>query len=487
MTHRMEACTALPLPEEQLHDLVEKAKDFALVQGNLMRQRNSIDRDAIHFVPFTLLPTPFPRQELVRALNLQPLLQDLMFKLSHDDEFLRETFKNTVKADEYTKKMFNIYEAIMKQGGPTQDVEIGIYRSDYFYCCASQALKQVEINTVAASFGALTSGIVPQHKYVLQEAGLGHLAEHVPENHSKEGLAWVLCEGWRIYGKLEAAILFVVEDVTFNIGDQKAQELEVKRQCPGVGVLRRTISEIARKGFLNQDKCLMLDNREVAVIYWRCGYIGEHFKGERDWDARLMLERSRAVKCPSINGQLAGFKKVQQVVANPGVLERYIQDRNLLEAVRSAFTGLYSMDNDECGDKAAEMAMKNPEKFVLKPQKQGGGNNVYGEDIRPFLAKMKNPEERSGYILMDLMEPPTSSNYIIRPGKKTEISTCISELGIFGIFVGDKNGLRVNSQVGQMLRTKMSHSNEGGVAAGFGSLDSPLLVDTLPTSKSSKS
>jgi len=62
-----------------------------------------------------------------------------------------------------------------------------------------------------------------------------------------------------------------VEDVTFNIGDQKAQELEVKRQCPGVGVLRRTISEIARKGFLNQDKCLMLDNREVAVIYWRCG------------------------------------------------------------------------------------------------------------------------------------------------------------------------------------------------------------------------
>ena len=44
------------------------------------------------------------------------------------------------------------------------------------------------------------------------------------------------------------------------------------------------------------------------------------------------------------------------------------------------------------------MAKKNPENFVLKPQKEGGGNNVYGADIRPFLAKMKNPEERSGYL-----------------------------------------------------------------------------------------
>ena len=24
-------------------------------------------------------------------------------------------------------------------------------------------------------------------------------------------------------------------------------------------------------------------------------------------------------------------------------------------------------------------------RYVLKPQREGGGNNVYGEDIRPFL------------------------------------------------------------------------------------------------------
>lgn len=34
-----------------------------------------------------------------------------------------------------------------------------------------------------------------------------------------------------------------------------------------------------------------------------------------------------------------------------------------------------------------------------------------------------------------------------------------------------------NTQVGHMLRTKISSADEGGVAAGFGALDSVYLVD----------
>ncbi len=34
------------------------------------------------------------------------------------------------------------------------------------------------------------------------------------------------------------------------------------------------------------------------------------------------------------------------------------------------------------GDAAFDMAMKEPARFVVKPQREGGGNNVYGEDIR---------------------------------------------------------------------------------------------------------
>lgn len=35
----------------------------------------------------------------------------------------------------------------------------------------------------------------------------------------------------------------------------------------------------------------------------------------------------------------------------------------------------------------------------------------------------------------------------------------------------------VNEEVGHLVRTKTSSSNEGGVAAGFAVLDSPLLSD----------
>ena len=91
----------------------------------------------------------------------------------------------------------------------------------------------------------------------------------------------------------------------------------------------------------------------------------------------------------------------------------------------------------EKGDKAYEMAMKNPSRFVVKPQREGGGNNVYGEDIVPFLEKIKDSSERDAYILMDRIFPPKTINYMVRPGwkepKKTEV---ISELGIFGYIIG---------------------------------------------------
>ncbi len=53
--------------------------------------------------------------------------------------------------------------------------------------------------------------------------------------------------------------------------------------------------------------------------------------------------------------------------------------------MKEIFTGLYSLDADENGDDAVKMALENPEKYVLKPQREGGGNNVYGSDIPRVL------------------------------------------------------------------------------------------------------
>ena len=44
-------------------------------------------------------------------------------------------------------------------------------------------------------------------------------------------------------------------------------------------------------------------------------------------------------------------------------------------------------------------------------------------------------------------------------------------------FIRDGEKILHNKQVGHMLRTKLSHVDEGGVAAGLGALDSVYLVD----------
>jgi glutathione synthase len=85
------------------------------------------------------------------------------------------------------------------------------------------------------------------------------------------------------------------------------------------------------------------DDYEVAVIYFRAGYEPGHYMSEKEWDARLMMERSTAIKCPSIYYHLAGTKKVQQSLAKPGVLEKFLTT-DQTAAVKEIFTGLYSLD-----------------------------------------------------------------------------------------------------------------------------------------------
>ena len=91
---------------------------------------------------------------------------------------------------------------------------------------------------------------------------------------------------------------------------------------------------------------------------------------------------------------------------------------------------------DETGDKSVADAIANPCKYVLKPQREGGGNNVYGEDIKEFLEKLGDSDERNAYILMERIAPPSTKNYMVRPGQPPKLVDCISELGIFGYVIG---------------------------------------------------
>lgn len=180
------------------------------------------------------------------------------------------------------------------------------------------------------------------------------------------------------------------------------------------------------------------DGKIISVVYYRAGYEPGHYHGTAEWDARWLVERSAAIKCPSIHYHLAGTKKVQQALARHGVLSRFIADESQVRAISEIFTGLFSLDDSEAeGAEAVRLALANPSKYVLKPQREGGGNNVYDTDIPAALANMSSLE-RSAWILMERIFPPISRGYMVRPDGpvRPEIVELISELGIFGVIIG---------------------------------------------------
>ena len=88
---------------------------------------------------------------------------------------------------------------------------------------------------------------------------------------------------------------------------------------------RATLAEVQREGVLDSEtKALRLGRDEVSLAYFRAGYTPHDYPGEAEWEARLLIERSFALKCPSIGQHLAGTKKVQQVLAAPAMLARFV-------------------------------------------------------------------------------------------------------------------------------------------------------------------
>lgn len=219
-----------------------------------------------------------------------------------------------------------------------------------------------------------------------------------------------------------------------------------------------------------------MEGQEVAVVYYREGYMPENYN-KQNWEARLLIERSKAVKCPDIATQLVGTKKVQQELSQPGVVERLLPSQaEAVARIRATFTGLYSLDMDEEGAKVVAMAIADPERYVLKPQREGGGNNLYGEELKQLLEKIKDSPERASYILMDKITPQTSMNYLLRAHSPLKISECVSELGVFGVYVRQGKDIVVNKHVGHLLRTKAIEHADGGVAAGVAVLDTPYVI-----------
>ncbi|XP_038067931.1 glutathione synthetase-like [Patiria miniata] len=477
-----DSCVPLPLDPEVLNDLQASSKDWALTHGLVvmyMAPDQICCPDRITYVPHTLLPSPVPRRLFERMVSLQPHINLLMHRVAEDREFMTSALKSTIKVDDFTAKLFEIYEE-MHQAGYTKPVKLTLLRSDYMIDTTSpqHAMKQIEINTMASSFGGLSANLTHLHKYTLGlHSSEDNFEVNIPENKSVEALAEGMVKAWQLYGRREAVVCYMVCCPEQNIFDQRLLEFMMKKKDSGIRVIRRSLTDVGKRGRLSEDRRLFVDGSEVAVVYYRVGYVPSHFCcGEKAWDAKLLAEKSLAVTCPSIDWHLAGTKKIQQELSRPGVLEKFLDNPEIIDDIRATFAGQYHLELNEEGDAAAAMGIQNPEGYVLKPQREGGGNNFYGEELSQKLRELEGKEERAAYILMERVQPQVVSNYEVRGNQPVEMKDMVSELGIFGIFVSKGSDTVLNTSAGQLLRTKNIKTDEGGLMTGSSCMDSPYLV-----------
>ncbi|KAF3784108.1 Glutathione synthetase [Nymphaea thermarum] len=466
------------MPAELLQELVYEALVWSSLHGLIVGHK-SIEKSGtvpgvglVH-APFALLPTSFPHDYWRQACDLAPIFSELVDRVSLDGTFLQESLSRTKKVDAFTSRLLDIHSKML-ESNKKEEIRLGLHRSDYMLDAETNELLQVELNTISSSFAGLSCLVSQLHRYLLNHQGkqLGLDSRRVPGNTAVNRFADALAQAWTEYNDSSAVIMVVVQTEERNMYDQHWLCTVLKEEYPYDSQILLK-SYIDAEGELLPDGSLQVDHQRIAVVYFRAGYSPNDYPSESEWRARLLIEQSRAIKCPSISYHLVGTKKIQQELAKPNVLERFLDNKDDLLKLRKCFAGLWSLDDQN----VVEDAIARPELYVLKPQREGGGNNIYGDAVREKLVELQKGgnEGPAAYILMQRIFPRSFMSFLVRDGVCHQ-APAVSELGIFGAYLRKGEKVILNDHCGYLMRTKVSSSDEGGVAAGFAVLDSIYLT-----------
>ncbi|XDT08788.1 Eukaryotic glutathione synthase, ATP binding domain [Nakaseomyces glabratus] len=432
--------------EELEKQILPETYQWALSNGLLMYPPD-FQLTQAQIAPFTLYPTPIARKNFEEAIEVQQSFNELYAEISRDqgEHWLSQETEKLAHSDEgFTGKLWDLYKSVRNEG-IAQKLRLGIFRSDYLIDKNIDQIKQVEFNTVSVSFVGFSTRVGEVHKYLNDSGAYGkssYADKDIPVPTSVQEMTKSFADAFQKYDALndeKKIILMVVQRGERNVFDQRIIEYSLQKDY-GIRVIRMTFDDIKdRLTSDNTDKNRLFFKEtgdEIAIVYYRTGYTTTDYQNEQDWEARKFLEKSYAIKAPDLLTQLS--------------------------------------DDSELGNIGKKLAFDEPHRFVLKPQREGGGNNVYKEDIPSFLSTI-GESKWDAYILMEIIDPlPYENNVIIR-GNEIFKESIISELGIYGSILFDDEKIHFNRNSGWLLRSKFTTSNEGGVAAGFGCLDSVVM------------
>ena len=498
--------------------LLAEISDWQINHGSLLKQLPAERHDPlVQAVPIgvSLYPSPFPRHLHDEALKLQKPFNRLYCSVAGDEEWLSECVKDLLPVDRLVEALWNIHLTV-KQQGFVQDVSLGIFRSDYMLAQDSTeaealSLKQVEFNTFSVAGGVHSHKAAQLHRHLAltgayeacpPKSSYSLDPSSLPVNKTIELLSSGLAAAHQAYGpsisENETAVLFIVDPYNVNIADERPLEYSLSQRDPAILAYRvEWGSPFLSQTQLTPTRELLFyphcssNTRpvEVSIAYLRSGLDPGQYDSV-GYQCRLDIERSRAIKCPNILGHIAGSKKVQQCLTDPVAMARFFEpvsreDTDYRDHIVSAFVPMYPLDESDAGKQGRKLALdpRTAVNYVLKPSREGGGHNVYGQDIPQYLKRVEKRSWQS-YILMEKIRHPPARAELMSPRGMYD-GPVISELGVIGVCMwrSDTQGqteLLHNEQGGWSLKTKDESINEMSVVKGYGCFDSPVLVDEMP-------
>ncbi|KAE8381879.1 hypothetical protein BDV26DRAFT_56202 [Aspergillus bertholletiae] len=503
--------------DERSLALVSDIIDWQINHGSLLKHmdpetRFPDDSPQCYPVGITIFPTLFPREHFDRACELQTIYNELYCAMAEDERWIFEAIRDLIPVDPLAAALWGIHEEV-KKVGYRQRVSVGIFRSDYMLDGPgvefplrpgenfAGSLKQVEFNTFSCAGATHANKAVDMHRYFARtnayDPGDDRLINvalaALPHNNTIASLSACLAAAHDAYqprkGQVatETAVLFVVQPNNFNIADERPLEYALWNHDPPIPAYRVDYpNDFLQYTTLTESRVLLfhppwLGSKcvEISVAYMRAGYEAHEYD-TTGREARLRIELSMAIKCPSLLAHICTFKKVQCALTTPGALEHFISPAKAA-LIRSTFVSMYPLDDSEVGSHARHLAT-DPElsqNYILKPSLEGGGHNIFGEDIPGFLAAIPQ-SQWSAYILMERIRSPSVFNVLLS-SSGLDSGGVISELGIFGTCLW-RDGteerpceMLQNSVGGWSFKTKHEEVNEMSVVKGYGCFDTPLL------------
>jgi glutathione synthetase len=518
--------------------LVEAVEAKAVSLGVVMRKS-----ETLHPIPITLQPLVIPRVSFAHVCSLMPLWNIVIDNVARNYDFLVKAIEPIANSDkDFTGKLFEMYRRLYapQSGVRLQQSMLGIFRSDYMRERNPDDLKHewkhVEINTIAASFGSMSTKAGLTHRYLansVQRHPFHGLPTPAPSPDSIEvspslqniaaGLAaahfhWCGNVGWPI-NLGGPVVCFVVEDGERNTTDQYMLALELL-ETHGVASIRKSFNEIQREMKLVPHPSKQADDAEakkmpdhhavfpvanntntqvaVSVFYFRTGYSPNQLETPEQWQARETIERSSGIKCPSLPYHLCTTKQIQQLLSKPAILRQFCSDETAV-LLESCFVGQYPVK--EYLKDVVPDAIAHPKKYVLKTQREGGGNLITGDELVQSLKNVlahvegahggelteKDRHVLEEYLLMVRIDSALHPGSILKDGKAHFFDKLMPELGTFGVILstGRPQGaedfsstghLVRNEYSGYLVRTKPSDVEDGGVMTGRAALDAIALL-----------